>query len=165
MKKLSLALILLLTLTTFSSCNEESINLSENSKIIISNEEIPIFDNSKSKTQITNDFSKSKTQIKITNDFSRESILDTTNEQLKVPVIFTNENENITVAPAVKFRIATRKSGCKRGIGFRCGNDLPQLKTTDIDLEDEKTFSAKVSYDYKNGYVIYQFNQINWNEL
>ena len=65
----------------------------------------------------------------------------------------------------VKFRIATRKSGCKSGIGFRCGNDLPELKTTDIDLEDEKTFSTKVSYDYKNEYVIYQFNQINWNEL
>lgn len=163
MKKLSLALILLLTLTTFSSCNEESIDLSENSKIIISNEEIPIFNNSQSKIQTTNDFSKSKTQI--TNDFLRESILDTTNEQLKVPVIFTNENKNTTVAPDVKFRIATRKSGCKRGIGFRCGNDLPELKTTDIDLEDEKTFTAKVSYDYKNGYVIYQFNQINWNEL
>ena len=135
MKKLSLALILLLTLATLSSCNEKSIDLFENSKIIISNEEIPIFDNSKSKTQITN-------------DFSRESILDTTNEQLKVPVIFTNEN--ITIAPDVKFRIATRKSGCKSGIGFRCGNDLPKLKTTDIDLDDEKTFSAKVIYDYKN---------------
>jgi len=146
MKKLSLALILLLTLATLSSCNEKSIDLFENSKIIISNEEIPIFDNSKSKTQITNDFSKSKTQI--SNDFSRESILDTTNEQLKVPVIFTNEN--ITIAPDVKFRIATRKSGCKSGIGFRCGNDLPKLKTTDIDLDDEKTFSAKVIYDYKN---------------
>ena len=163
MKNLALALILLLTITTFISCNEDSIELSETSKMVISNEEIPIFDNSKSKKQINNEFSKSDSEI--TNDFSRESTLDTTNNQLKIPVIFTNENENMTATPDVKFRIATRKSGCRSGIGFRCGNDLPQLKTAGKDLGDDKTFSAKVSYDYKNGYVIYHFNQINWDEL
>ncbi|NLP59453.1 hypothetical protein [Lutibacter sp. B1] len=53
----------------------------------------------------------------------------------------------------------------KSGIGFRCGNDLPKLKEANKNLDDDKTFVAKVSYDYENGYVIYQFNQINWDEL
>ena len=67
--------------------------------------------------------------------------------------------------PEVTIRIATRKSDCLDGIGFRCGNNLPQFKTANMKLNDNRTFSAKVSYDYKNGHVIYQFNQINWNEL
>lgn len=163
MKKLTLVLILLLNLIISISCNEDSSELPENSKMIIDNEEIPIFDNSTSKKLNKNEFSKSEPQI--TNDFKRESYLDTKNNQLKIPVIFTNEIENELLAPDVIIRIATRKSGCLDGIGFRCGNDLPQLKTANMKLDDNKTFSAKVSYDDKNGYVIYQFNQINWNEL
>jgi len=153
MKNLFLTSVLLVTLISFISCNNEVNDLPNNSEMNINNEDTPLFGNSKSKAQIIN-------------DFSRESILDTSVGQLKVPVIFVNGNiQNKNAAPDVKFRIATRKSGCKRGIGFRCGNDLPKLKTSDSELDDERTFDAVVKYDYDNGYVIYQFNEIDWDEL
>lgn len=154
MNKFLSTLVILLALISFSSCNEEVNDFPDNSKMKINNEDIPLFGDSKSKAQILN-------------DFSRESIFDSSIGQLKVPVIFGNENiQNKTVAPDVRFRIATRRSKCKRGIGFRCGNDLPKLKTSNDELDDERTFGASVNYDYENGYVVYQFNDnVVWDEL
>lgn len=152
MKNLTLTLILFLTLITFSSCNEDESNLksaNESAILIINEEDVP-----------------DVIKYSATYDNTRETSLNIETGVLKVPVFFTKDEmkRNKTESISAKWRIATRKSGCKSGVGFRCGNDLPPapLKNSDSD----KSLQATIVRDYEKGYINFQFdNNIDWGNF
>lgn len=136
-----------LSLIIFNSCDEDESILkkpSESSILILNQEDVPDI-----------------TGFNVIYDNTRETTLNKETGILQVPVNYSKNTmrKDELESPDVKWRVATRKSGCKDGVGFRCGNNLPKIESKGENKDNKRTLQASIIKDNENGYINFQFDK------
>ena len=113
-------------------------------------------------------------------DNSREILLDFNKSELKVPynkqksLFKSNRNNFKSEGVGVCIKIATRKSGCKHGIGFRCGlvrhcfepKKQSTQKSSLAKLSKDRLQPVEIKVDREAGEIVFHFiNKVDWKYL
>ncbi len=110
-------------------------------------------------------------------DDNRKVLLDYNKSELLVPYnnlkssFSKNGNDFKSVGIGICIKIATRKSNCSQGIGFRCGfirncHKLAVEKSEIVGLSRDRVQPVEITVNKKNREIILHFiNKIDWKYL
>lgn len=174
MKKNYLIIVAVLSIILTSAILITSCSKSKKGHAPLMNTEMIISQNNS--PQITSDIYTKFGFANFVPDTLRDVILDTTNSELTVPYDQSKTILKKSTASAEVFgiciRIATRRSACASGIGFRCGFVRNCFEPQKQNFKDAQQLSrariqpVDIAVDKDSGKLILHFiNKIDWKYL
>jgi len=149
----TIVIITILILTT-QSCSKEqdSSGLINSEKLTLASEDIPLIED-----------------YGFVLSSKKEAFVDFENSRLVIPVKKTNNYQMKQGGICIRIYIATRKSGCKSGIGFRCKfitgcSDNPNKNSIDYTSDKDEDFRwvNAVMFSEKDEVIIKFDKNIDW---